>query len=754
MPFDVNLQKYTFPTPVKILMLVGQYTNPALAIDTTIDKNLISNLLGAKPEIVEATSIKKVIDALDDNEFDILIFAGHSSTLRDGSDAVISLTDTFNITIEQIQNEIRKALNRRNHPLVLAIFNSCDGLGVDSRLTDLNIKIPYLIAMKERITDPIAHRFLELFVRYFFKKRMSLEKAYQQAQNGLHFLFPGADFFPILCLKTAIMPDLFWPSNIAIFISKLWRRKNVLYVGLSIIVLIFIVLGNTWNRLFIIPPPVTQDFCKQTNLNIYISCGEKSLFEDSLPNDKGLGIKAFENKTYSKAVVRLKSAFEQERSKIASEQKKDKNNDEHINHYETGIFLENAKALEEQKETRNLQIFPIAVVIPSIDKGNKELYLVSKAILQGVYNQQEDFNKKNTNNRLLVVIANDDNDAGQAGQDVAKELVERNVLAAIGPYSSKVAFYTKSIYDKKIVLISYAATATSTDYDGGERHVSINLTENSPFFFRVCSTNRGMVEALAKVFHNQNYNNLRLFSNAEDIFSGSFGKEFLTYWKDKRIYQNKQIIPIEYLVKITDETRKEKIDGNLKNAKNQQIGIILCPGAYTKVNNRRDTRKKDIENAQYILRNYGGQVLIGGCNVITTYKDDIKQVQNLNKIVVGVPWFYDPKNTTKEFEQWRSKWEEQKVNFQTDSFMRMVLAQDAAMVLTEALSSLSLNGKASSIELQKYLADPNHKFQGITGEISFTGSDRSIDTSKVITPKCERQECDKWNGEWEIVKDL
>lgn len=770
MRFNINLPDYTFPTPVKILMIRGKYTDPSLAIDTTIDENLIRNLPGTKSKIVEATSRQKLIDALDENEFDILVFAVHSSTLPDGSDVSILLTDNLIITIDQIKNQIRKALDRINHPLVLAIFNSCDGLGIDSKLIKLEIKIPYLIAIKQRITDEIAHKFLELFLRFFVKERMSLQSAYQQSQDGLHSLFPGADFLPILCLKKAIMPDLFWPDNITIFINKLWRKKNAQYVGFVTILTVLLsyfliskilkpevklVIENTPSSS---PTEKPEDFithCKQTELDI--SCGEKSLLEDNPSHDKKLGIKAFisafKSKNYRDAVNYLENAFNQDSQ-----------------NYETGIFLENAKALQRKTAKYSLQIFTVAVVIPTRDKNKKGIYSISKAILQGVYNQQKYFNdsnqKKNTNNRLLVVIANDKNDPGTPeiengkqilkdgqSQIVAKELITRNILAIIGPYSSKVAYYTKNIYkEKEIVVMSYANTATKTTYKDREtkKDITIDFTEDSQFFFRVCSKNTEMAKVLADTFVSQKYDKIMLFFDDKNIFSGSFGQEFNNHWTPINQKHNNQIIMQEYLGNIEPEKLITKIDDKIRYAQNKKIGIVLCPGAYTQVNNATNTEEKDIDNTKYILEKYGNQVLIGGCNVVTSYEEIIK-LKNHKNIIVSVPWFYDQNNTNTQFDKWRPAWTQQNVKFQTDSFMRMVLAQDATMVLTEALSNL--DGKPSGIKLQKYLA--NHEFQGVTGKISFTGSDRTIDTSdtsRVITPKCE-QECNNWNGEWEVIKN-
>lgn len=749
MPFDVDSSEYTFPAPVKILMLVGQYTNPENRIDTKKDEELISNLRSAENEIVPVTSIEQVIDALDKNKFDILIFSGHSETLDDGTDTVIWVTDDVTFHISDIRIQIGNALSRQSHPLVLAIFNSCNGLGIGHRLARLNISIPYLIAMKARIPDEIAPRFLELFLRYFVNERRDFEIAYQQAQESLRPHNLHGDLLPILCTQKNIMPDLFWPDNddnimvdndklwIKTFISKLWRKKITRYIGLAIITILMIVLGyklfdSNKGKKIPDPPKILESsvFCKQNNQDIskdHISCGEKSLFDQSnLSNEKMLGIEAFKNKKYDEAEGLLKTAFVQDQK-----------------NYETGIFLENAKVLKEEAAKDNLQIFAVAVVIPTVDANNpqKALYSISQAILQGVYNQQQYFNENNKKNKLLVLIVNDNNKSnnkktGQLGiaTQVAKELVQKNIYAIIGPYSSQIAMEIKDIYkNNNIVVMSYANTATKITPQG------VPFELKGSFFFRVCSNNQGIAKVLADKLKEQNYNKLTLFLKNDDIFSQSFGNELEQYWENLK---NQIIRPAAFMEAIT----YSDIDARLQDAQSQKIGIILCPGAYT------TNQTKYVETTKYILEKYSKQLLIGGCNVVTTYEDAIHKGKNHKNIVVGVPWFYDPKNTNSEFKKWEETWKKQNINFQTDSFMRMVLAQDATMVLTEALTEVTRQkGKPSGIELQRYLANPNNKFQGVTGEISFRGSDRTIDTSKVITPKCKLQQCKNWNGEWEIV---
>jgi branched-chain amino acid transport system substrate-binding protein len=769
MTFNVNLERYTFPTPVKILMIVGQYKEHP--INTDIDKKLISNLAGAIPKPVDVTSVEDVINALEQNQFDILIFSGHSRTLPDGTNAIIWLTDDLTIDINQIQNQIRTALGRKYHPLVLAIFNSCDGLGVDSQLTALNIRIPYLIAMRGKITDTTAHIFLERFLRFFVTNRKQFVEAFGAAQSGLNF---GERLLPIPCFKAAPMPELYWPDNIIVsihqlwiktiaLISELWRKKITRYVGLTIItILILIALSQFRNRyetgnqpptptptptLTPTPTPIAitdppemlplSGLCEKNSQ--YISCGEQSLFgENNLSNDEELGIQAFKQKNYQKAIESFEKAFKVTTTK---------------NKYKNGIFLENAKVLDLQKTNKNLQIFAVAVVIPTMKNDPYEpgIYPISQAILQGVYNQQQYFNDKNAINKLLVLIANDTNDSNKEDKKtqtktpgiatkVAQELAEKTIYAIIGPYSSKIASETKDIYkNKNIVVMSYSNTATNITF----QDMTIEL--KGPFFFRVCSNNQGIAEVLADKLK-ERYNKLTLFLKNDDIFSQSFGDELIKYWEK---LPNKQIItPAGYKDNknkvLFDKISSNDINPILENAQSQKIGIVLCPGAYTSEN------RKDIKYTQNILGQDRKELLIAGCNVLTSYAKVIQDgdVKNHRNIVVGVPWFYDRNNTNQEFEDWRKKWEQQKINFQTDSFMRMVLAQDATMVLTTALSEVS---KPSGIELQRYLANPNNKFQGVTGEISFTGSDRTKDTSQVITPKCEPQGCNNWKGEWEIA---
>ncbi|MEO0969096.1 MAG: CHAT domain-containing protein, partial [Cyanobacteria bacterium J06639_18] len=84
--------------------------------------------------------------------------------------------------------------------LKLAIFNSCDGLGLAKELGDLNI--PQTIVMRENVPDIIAHEFLKNFLKSFAAGE-SLHLAVRYARLQLQGL---EDNFPRSFLVTGNLP--------------------------------------------------------------------------------------------------------------------------------------------------------------------------------------------------------------------------------------------------------------------------------------------------------------------------------------------------------------------------------------------------------------------------------------------------------------------------------------------------------------------------------------------------------------------
>jgi WD40 repeat protein len=131
--------------------------------------------------------------------WDILFFAGHSSSEEKGK---IKLNKTDYLTIDQLNNGLGKAIAQG---LQLAIFNSCDGLGLARDLASLNI--PQVIVMREPVPDRVAQEFLKYFLQAFAGGK-SLSSAVREARKrlqGLEQEFHCATWLPVLYPNPAVV---------------------------------------------------------------------------------------------------------------------------------------------------------------------------------------------------------------------------------------------------------------------------------------------------------------------------------------------------------------------------------------------------------------------------------------------------------------------------------------------------------------------------------------------------------------------
>ncbi|BAZ09286.1 hypothetical protein NIES4071_10940 [Calothrix sp. NIES-4071] len=185
---------------VKILSILGDSTG----INVTQDQNILVEKI---PEseitfLTEPTS-QELNEKLWQLEWDILFFAGHSSSQARGTTGHIQINSTESLTIEQLKYGLRKAIS---NGLKLAIFNSCDGLGLAVNLADLHL--PQVIVMREPVPDQVAQEFLKHFLAAF-KEGKSLYIAVREAREklqGLETQFPCATWLPVICQNPAEIP--------------------------------------------------------------------------------------------------------------------------------------------------------------------------------------------------------------------------------------------------------------------------------------------------------------------------------------------------------------------------------------------------------------------------------------------------------------------------------------------------------------------------------------------------------------------
>ena len=195
-------QTFTKRKKVRILAILGD----SEGIDVKPDRELLEKLPGAATTFLEQPQRQDINDQLWNQPWDILFFAGHSKT-EDGT-GCIYINQTDYLTIEKLRSALTNAVARG---LQLAIFNSCDGLGLARELQDLHI--PQIIVMREPVPDLVAQRFLEHFLEAF-SSGASLYAAVRTARQrleGLEDEYPGASWLPIICENPAAAP-MTWPK--------------------------------------------------------------------------------------------------------------------------------------------------------------------------------------------------------------------------------------------------------------------------------------------------------------------------------------------------------------------------------------------------------------------------------------------------------------------------------------------------------------------------------------------------------------
>ncbi|WP_414585326.1 eIF2A-related protein [Scytonema sp. PCC 10023] len=186
----------------RIISIFGDSTN----IDTSADKELLEKLKKRSAELIVLTEPNRSdFNTLWEEACDILFFAGHSETKGDGQTGVININPNDSLSLAEIKRTLRAAINKG---LKLAIFNSCDGLGLARQLADLNL--PYIIVWREEVPDKLAQKFLQYFLSSFSQGE-SLFNSVRQARDKLKELaddkdiekrLPGVSWLPMICKNT------------------------------------------------------------------------------------------------------------------------------------------------------------------------------------------------------------------------------------------------------------------------------------------------------------------------------------------------------------------------------------------------------------------------------------------------------------------------------------------------------------------------------------------------------------------------
>lgn len=207
---------------IKILAILGTTTG----IDIQRDKALLlEKLPKAKIEFLIEPPRKGLTEKLWEKGWNILYFAGHSSSQSNRTSGQISINQLDSLTISDLKHALTTAVK---HGLKLAIFNSCDGLGLARAM--VSVGVPYVIVMREPVPDVVAQEFLKYFLPAFAGGK-SVYLAVREARlklEGLEDEYPYASWLPVI-FQASAQGALTWSEliNSKSLSSYAFKRRNL-----------------------------------------------------------------------------------------------------------------------------------------------------------------------------------------------------------------------------------------------------------------------------------------------------------------------------------------------------------------------------------------------------------------------------------------------------------------------------------------------------------------------------------------------
>ncbi len=216
-------------TRVRILAVLGKSDE----IDIDFDRKMIDGLCsnGAEVEFLTKPSKEELLKRLwDKNGWDIFFFAGHSET-QNNEIGLLHLSEKESLEINGFKNSLRTAIQ---NGLQLAIFNSCDGLGLANQLSKLHL--PQSIVMREPIPDIVAQKFLQDFLSAFSSGSAfyaSVREARDKMEEFWNKEYPGIAWLPVICQNPTVKQQPLWddlrgPSDFFSKIKSIYRVRQFL----------------------------------------------------------------------------------------------------------------------------------------------------------------------------------------------------------------------------------------------------------------------------------------------------------------------------------------------------------------------------------------------------------------------------------------------------------------------------------------------------------------------------------------------
>ncbi len=195
----------------KILVILGN----SQGIRVQEDEKFLKKLPNVELLFLNQPQRQELNERLWEKGWDILFFAGHSQSENEGDTGRIYINqnaENNSLTMGELEEALKQAIAKG---LQLAIFNSCDGLGLMRQLASLGVPLPVAIVMREPVADQVAQYFLKYFLSAFASGE-DFQVAVRQAREqlrGLEDEFPSASWLPVICQHPAVKPPGWYQPN-------------------------------------------------------------------------------------------------------------------------------------------------------------------------------------------------------------------------------------------------------------------------------------------------------------------------------------------------------------------------------------------------------------------------------------------------------------------------------------------------------------------------------------------------------------
>ena len=232
---------------VRILAILGD----ARGLNLQTERDFLESLDCSEVVFLVEPTPQELYARLWQDSWDIVFFAGHSQTIaREG---VLYLNQQDRLTIDQLKYGFKRAIASG---LQLAIFNSCDGLGLAEELGKLSL--PQSIVMRMPIPDIMAQEFIKHFLQAYAGGNslyLATKMAREQLQ-GWEKQYPYSSWLPTIYQNPAVNPPL-WADlhdyELKTLFSptpfKLSQQSSVTTLIVSAIAVILVYLIQSWGWL-------------------------------------------------------------------------------------------------------------------------------------------------------------------------------------------------------------------------------------------------------------------------------------------------------------------------------------------------------------------------------------------------------------------------------------------------------------------------------------------------------------------------